>query len=47
LQEDQIDDEELKRRKKRKQNQQGAAKRKFFESIPKDITLADLCFSLQ
>lgn len=25
----------------------GAAKRKAFEQIPKDITLADLCFSLQ
>lgn len=39
----------MKRRKKRKQKKQneGVLKRKVYESIPKDITLADLCFSLQ
>lgn len=44
-----LDEEELLRRKKRKQKKsnQGKNKRKVFESIPKDLTLADLCFSLQ
>jgi N6-L-threonylcarbamoyladenine synthase len=47
--EEEVDEEEVRRRRKKKQKkqQESAQKRKVFDAIPKDITLADLCFSMQ